>query len=149
MRQKLEQRYRLQLVFLVLIGCTVDQGSAQEHVVVVDSQSATGSTSLFESDAEHAAAVSAGRGGGDEDLPPVARLFETVPDMLTRPAPGIADFFSGVIGAEHDEVHSALSDESIGIQPVPERPPLLVELNEAFLGTGPLAEGIELPTGAI
>ena len=149
MRQKLEQRCRLQLVFLVLIVCAVDQGAAQENAVVVDSQSATGFTSLFDSDAEHAAAVSTGRGEGDEDVPPVARMFETVPDMFTRPAPRIADFFSGLIGAEHDEVRSALADEPIGIQPIPERPPLLIELNEAFLGTGPLAAGIELPTGAI
>ena len=143
MRQKLEQRCRLQLVFLVLIVCAVDQGAAQEHAVVVDSQSATGFTSLFDSAAEHAAAVSTGRGEGDEDVPPVARMFETVPDMFTRPAPRIADFFSGLIGAEHDEVRSALPDEPIGIQPIPERPPLLIELNEAFLGTGPLADGIE------
>ena len=144
MRHVIEQRYRFRFVFLVLIVCTVDQGSAQDHAVLVDSQSDTEFASLFEP-----AAVGAGRGGGDEDVPPLARTFETVSDIFTYPAPHIADFFSGLFGAEHDEVRSALSDQAIGIQPIPERPPLLIEWNEAFLGVGPLADGIELPTGAI
>ena len=37
----------------------------------------------------------------------------------------------------------------IGIQPIPERPPLIVELNDHFLSPGFLSKGIELPTGEI
>jgi hypothetical protein len=47
------------------------------------------------------------------------------------------------------ESPSRISDEVIGIQPVPSRPPLLVEKNGDFLGPGFLSPGIELPTGAV
>jgi len=47
------------------------------------------------------------------------------------------------------ESRSRISDEVIGIQPVPDRPPLLVEKNGLFLGPGFLSEGLELPTGAV
>src|SRR5262245_42683690 len=47
------------------------------------------------------------------------------------------------------ESKSRISDEAIGLQPVPDRPPLLVERNGLFLGPGFLSPGIELPTGAV
>jgi hypothetical protein len=50
---------------------------------------------------------------------------------------------------KEDDASSRLSDVAIGIQPIPERPRLLVELNGLFLGPGFLSEGIQLPTGEI
>jgi hypothetical protein len=50
---------------------------------------------------------------------------------------------------KEDDSSSRLSDVPIGIQPIPERPRLLLELNGLFLGPGFLSEGIELPTGEI
>ncbi len=47
------------------------------------------------------------------------------------------------------ESKSRLSDEVIGIQPLPERPHLLVETNDHFLSPGFLSPGCELPTGAV
>jgi hypothetical protein len=71
--------------------------------------------------------------GTPQQLPPPGPLFpETiVPD-----------------GGLH-ESPSSISDEVIGIQPVPERPRLLVEKHDPFLGPGFLSPGIELPTGAV
>ncbi len=50
---------------------------------------------------------------------------------------------------EEDDASCRLSDVPIGIQPIPERPPLIVELNDHFLSPGFLSKGIELPTGEI
>jgi hypothetical protein len=47
------------------------------------------------------------------------------------------------------ESPSRISDEVIGLQPIPERPRLLVETNDHFLSTGFLTPGIDLPTGAV
>jgi hypothetical protein len=47
------------------------------------------------------------------------------------------------------ESKSRISDEVIGIQPVPDRPPLVVEKNGDFLGPGFLSQGIETHTGEI
>ena len=47
---------------------------------------------------------------------------------------------------------SRLSDKPIpfrSVEQLPARPPLLLELGDAFLGTGPLSPGFELPTGAV
>ena len=35
------------------------------------------------------------------------------------------------------------------VEDVPDRPSLLLELGEPFLGTGPLGSEVELPTGAV
>lgn len=51
--------------------------------------------------------------------------------------------------AEHFEFSTRLEETPRGLQPIPERPPLLFEWNEPFLGSGPLSQGIELPTGAV
>ena len=49
------------------------------------------------------------------------------------------------------ESGSRLSDYPFPLQveDVPDRPSLLLELGEPFLGTGPLGPEIELPTGAM
>src|SRR5262249_15766385 len=49
---------------------------------------------------------------------------------------------------EH-ESKSRISDGVIGIQPVPDRPPLCVEKNGDFLGPGFLSQGIQTHTGEI
>ncbi|RMG32588.1 MAG: hypothetical protein D6725_17365, partial [Planctomycetota bacterium] len=51
--------------------------------------------------------------------------------------------------AEHFEFRTRLEQQPRGLQPIPERPPLIFEWNELFLGPGPLQPGIELPTGAV
>lgn len=48
-----------------------------------------------------------------------------------------------------DGSKSRLPDEAIGIQPIPDRPPLVYERNDFFLSPGFLSLGIELPTGAV
>jgi hypothetical protein len=50
-----------------------------------------------------------------------------------------------------DEEHSVsrFSDEPIPLADLPKRPRPLLELGEPFLGTGTLAQGIRLPTGAV
>jgi len=59
--------------------------------------------------------------------------------------------------ADCDDAHRAalelsssrISDEVIGIQPVPDRPHLVVEKGDRFLGTGFFRQGCQLPTGAV
>lgn len=57
----------------------------------------------------------------------------------------------GLAQEEHGESAHGLSEEHVPLQKEaqPERPRLLVELGEKFLATGPMSEGIELPTGAV
>ena len=148
MWNKKQQRHGCHSALFLLIVFTFEMASAEDPQAIESGAQAT-FTSLFEPDESHAPEIGAGMVGHDDSVRPLGRAIEVVPDMFTRPAPRIAEFFSHVIGAEHDEVHSALSEEPIGIQPIPDRPPLLIELNETFLGTGPLAEGVELPTGAV
>ncbi|MGD8396266.1 MAG: hypothetical protein PVF43_12410 [Candidatus Eiseniibacteriota bacterium] len=50
-------------------------------------------------------------------------------------------------GALHG--HSALSDEPLPLLPAPKRPKPILEIGEAFLGTGTLAQGIHIPGGAV
>ncbi|CAM2065185.1 hypothetical protein SCOR_07390 [Sulfidibacter corallicola] len=62
--------------------------------------------------------------------------------------------FAGGSGGDHqDDGHSSsrLTDEHIPLRPelVPDRPPPLIEWGEPFLGTGTLAPGFELGTGAV
>ena len=148
MWNKIQRKHGRWLVLFLLLDCTGEMASAEDPRVT-DLPSEDRYTSLFEPDATHAGASGTGMVGHDDDVPPLVRAVETVPSMLTRPAPRIAEFFSHLIGAEHDEVHTALSEEAIGIQPVPDRPNLVIELNERFLGPGALGQGIELPTGAV
>jgi hypothetical protein len=77
------------------------------------------------------------------------RLTEGFFKLFDAPAKPFAKLLSRVLKMEHFEHTAALNDQPIGIQPIPERPPLIVELNEDFLGPGFLDAGIELPSGAV
>jgi len=100
-----------------------------------------------------------GGGGFDEELypahfpeekaNPVCKAIESVPHMLELPHEPMAKFFEKVFHTEHDQPKTELEEYAIGLQYVPERPPLLIEWNELFLGPGFLKQGIELPTGAV
>ena len=85
----------------------------------------------------------------EEEEPFLYHMTEGFLEALSRPAEPMADFFSQILHAEHDHPHTALDENPIGIQPVPERPNLLLEVNEAFLAPGFLEQGIVTPTGAI
>jgi hypothetical protein len=76
-------------------------------------------------------------------------LIEAVPTALTWPDRPMANFFSFVLRAEHDEPETELEEIPIGLQEIPPRPPLLIEWNELFLGPGFLNQGIEMPTGVV
>src|SRR5262249_49525356 len=65
-----------------------------------------------------------------------------VPSEAPKPPPGPA-------ACPPAESKSRISDEVIGIQPVPDRPPLVFEEHDPFLGPGFLTPGIELPPGAV
>ena len=66
---------------------------------------------------------------------------------------GDSEEAAGDEGAHHDdgEHSSRLTDERIPLQieSVPERPKLLLELGNPYLGTGRISPGFELPTGAV
>ena len=51
--------------------------------------------------------------------------------------------------AEADSSASRFSDEVIPLADIPKRPRPILELGEPFLGTGTLAQGFRLPTGAV
>ena len=90
----------------------------------------------------------------DESLPqqepPFFRhLGESTLETLGKPADPLAKIISRLLGVEHYIIKPELDGAPIGIQQIPERPPLILELNEKFLGPGVLAQGIELPTGAV
>ncbi|HSG72460.1 MAG TPA: hypothetical protein VLA12_18760, partial [Planctomycetaceae bacterium] len=76
-------------------------------------------------------------------------LSEALFDALSAPADPLAGFFSRLIGAEHHAIHSPLHDHAIGLQTIPERPPLAIEWGEKFLAPGRLEQGIETGTGAV
>ncbi|MEO8495400.1 MAG: hypothetical protein ABI614_10035 [Planctomycetota bacterium] len=82
--------------------------------------------------------------------PPLwCELLEAGPTVLSWPDEPLGNMFSHVLRVEHDHIESALEEHAIGIQPLPPRPPLILEWNEQFLSPGTLAQGIETPTGAI
>ncbi len=84
-----------------------------------------------------------------EESPLWCEILEATPTVLSWPDEPLGNFFAHLLGTEHDHPETELSDIAIGLQPIPPRPPLLVEWNELFLGTGFLAQGIETHTGAI
>lgn len=75
--------------------------------------------------------------------------LEILPTVLTWPNEPLGNMLGKLLFSERDELETALHDEALDIQPVPERPPLVVEWNERFLGPGPLAPGVTIPTGAV
>ncbi len=79
---------------------------------------------------------------------PAISAFSMFAPGTGDPAPGFAVPSFSTQRVE-GEGRSRLSDESIGIQPIPDRPPLIVETNDHFLSPGFLSTGLELPTGEI
>lgn len=84
-----------------------------------------------------------------EDSPLWCELLEATPTVLSWPVEPLGNLFGHLLQAEHDRPETELEEFAIGLQAIPPRPPLLVEWNELFLGSGFLAQGIETPTGAI
>jgi hypothetical protein len=76
-------------------------------------------------------------------------VAESLSDTISRPHDPLVHLLSELLDEQHVEPETELSEQAIGLQPVPERPPLLLELNEQFLAPGQLEPGIELPTGAV
>lgn len=77
------------------------------------------------------------------------QLAESFMDALEAPAGPLSSFFEHLLCAKHVEIEGPLENHALGLQPIPHRPDLLLELNERFLGAGTLEQGVELPTGAI
>src|SRR5262245_32489347 len=75
--------------------------------------------------------------------PPIEQLPDPKPELSAPPQLSIGP------APEAGESKSRISDEVIGIQPVPDRPPLVFEKHDPFLGNGFLTPGIELPTWAV
>ena len=84
-----------------------------------------------------------------EDEPLAGHLIESLLEAIGRPADPMAKGLAQLLGAEHDEPHTALDEHAIGLQPGPDRPALLVETNERFLDIGFLSQGVRVPTGAV
>jgi hypothetical protein len=85
----------------------------------------------------------------EEHAPLGWQLAEAVPSVLTWPNEPLGHLFETLLCTEHDKLKTVLDEEPIGLQPIPSRPPLLLELNEGFLAPGFLNRGMELPTGAV
>lgn len=77
------------------------------------------------------------------------KLGEMAMEALASPAEPLAHLGQWLLCSEHYAPETPLDDFPIGIQPIPERPDLLIETNEKFLGVGFLNQGIEIPTGAV
>lgn len=75
--------------------------------------------------------------------------LEAVPHLLSAPNKWCGDCFESLLHTHRDEVPTSLDHHPHGIKPGLERPKLLVEWGEDFLGVGPLAPGIETWTGAV
>ncbi len=76
-------------------------------------------------------------------------VTEGVLEVLAKPAEPLSHGLAQLLHAVHDEPHTQLDDHAIGIQPGVERPPLLIETNEDFLGIGFLNQGVRIGTGAV
>ena len=97
-------------------------------------------------------------GAAANPAPATADAPATTPDAVAVPAeipaapeeePGDAEPSFATKHGPEGESSSRLSDVPIGIQPIPLRPPLIVETNDHFLSPGFLSPGIELPTGQV
>ena len=104
---------------------------------------------LAHSSSPYAPAVRFDPGVPMEEEPFVCRTTENFLEALGKPASPLAKDFEQLLGVQHDELRTALDEHAIGIQPVPERPPLLVEANDKFLGIGALNQGVRIKTGAV
>lgn len=85
-----------------------------------------------------------------EEVAPLRwELFEAIPTLLSKPNEPLGEMFANIFHTEHVKVETDLDEHAIGIQPIPPRPQLIVDLNDGFMSPGFLEQGIELPTGAI
>ena len=84
----------------------------------------------------------------DERLP-LSHWWEVVPEALTWPNEPVAELLGAIFGMEHVHVETELHEHAIGLQPVPARPPLILEWNDKFLSNGELSQGYEMPSGVI
>ncbi|MCA9232163.1 MAG: hypothetical protein KDA57_16060 [Planctomycetales bacterium] len=80
---------------------------------------------------------------------PIDAWLEAVPRLLSVPNKNCGDCLAGALHSHRVEVPTRLDATAYGLHPVPERPLLLMEWGEEFLGVGPLAPGIETCSGAV
>jgi hypothetical protein len=85
----------------------------------------------------------------EEEEPACYHLSEAFLEAIGKPAEPLSHLLEVLLHSEHDEPHTELDHHAIGLQSVPDRPPLLLELNEEFLGAGFLEQGVVTPTGAV
>lgn len=85
----------------------------------------------------------------EEEEPLACRLTEGFLEALESPSLPMAQCFAELLHTEHDEPHTELDGRAIGLQPGPDRPELLIETNEKFLGVGFLSQGVRIKTGAV
>lgn len=78
-----------------------------------------------------------------------SHVFEFIPEVIELPHEHMAHLFEKLLHTEHVVPHTELDSYPIGLQPIPPRPPLLIETNEKFLAPGWLNQGIVTPFGAI
>lgn len=86
---------------------------------------------------------------GEDHAPFFWHVTEETLHALTLPIEPLGAVVETLTHAEHDHVETQLSRYPIGLQPIPARPNLPIELNEQFLAPGFLEQGVVLPTGAV
>lgn len=77
------------------------------------------------------------------------KLGDGLASLIETPHLPMAAGFAKMFHAEHDRPKTELDGKAIGVQPINERPRLILELNELFLGPGMLSRGLEPPGGAV
>lgn len=77
------------------------------------------------------------------------KVGESFMEILTLPAGPLAHWGEKLLCAEHYSPETPVDEYPIGLQPIPDRPNLLIETNEKFLDIGFLEQGIVIPTGAV
>lgn len=86
----------------------------------------------------------------ESDTPTIPWIVgESFMDLLTLPAEPLAHWGEKILCSEHYSPESPVDDYPIGLQPIPDRPNLIIETNERFLDIGFLEQGIVIPTGAV
>lgn len=80
---------------------------------------------------------------------PKDTIVEALPCILSHPNEWWGDCMAWTLHTSRVKVPTSLDALPHGLHPVPERPPLLLECGEDFLGVGPLAPGVETCTGAV
>lgn len=78
-----------------------------------------------------------------------AEITEHILSVLEAPAHPLADVVASMLNIHHDETHTHLNHHAIPQQRIPQRPDLLLEAGERFLGPGWLEQGIVTPSGAV